>query len=371
MNIAPPAKHLVLSLFAVMIMQVTTYAHSQAWKEVGRNATADEVKAWDIDVRGDFKGLPQGSGTVQRGEEVWEGKCASCHGTFGESNSVFTPIVGGTTAEDIKTGRVAALATGDVAQRTTLMKLSKVSTLWDYINRAMPWNAPKTLTVEEVYSVTAYILNMGDIVPSDFTLSDKNIAEVQKKLPNRNGMVLHEDMWKANGKGDVQNVACMKDCPTEAKISSFLPDFARDAHGDLAKQNRLVGGTRGVKIETGKGGEDGNDKGAEKTDSMPKVAAASTNQSEAKNTGSNVKAHELVKANGCTACHGLTNKIVGPGFNEIANKYKGKADSEAYLTGKIKNGGAGVWGPIPMPPQPNVKENDVKEIAKWLISGAN
>ena len=70
-------------------------------------------------MRPDFKGLPPGSGSVQKGQKVWDDKCASCHGTFGESNEVFTPIVGGTTAEDIKRGRVKSLTAGE--QRTTLM----------------------------------------------------------------------------------------------------------------------------------------------------------------------------------------------------------------------------------------------------------
>ena len=65
---------------------------------VGRTATPAEIAAWDIDVRPDFKGLPKGSGSVAKGQEVWEAKCASCHGIFGESNEVFTPLVGGTTA---------------------------------------------------------------------------------------------------------------------------------------------------------------------------------------------------------------------------------------------------------------------------------
>ena len=116
------------------------------------------------------RGCPAGSGTVAKGMQVWEGKCASCHGTFGESNEVFTPIIGGTTKDDIKTGRVAALANGKQPQRTTIMKVPTVSTLWDYINRAMPWTAPKSLTTEEVYAVTAYLLNMAEIVPDDFTL---------------------------------------------------------------------------------------------------------------------------------------------------------------------------------------------------------
>ena len=81
-------------------------------------------KAWDIDVRADFKGLPAGSGSVAKGQDVWEAKCANCHGIFGESNEVFSPIVGGTTKDDVRTGRVANLLRPDYPQRTTLMKVS-------------------------------------------------------------------------------------------------------------------------------------------------------------------------------------------------------------------------------------------------------
>src|SRR5574343_53094 len=149
-------------------------APSESYPGIGRPATAKEVAAWDIDVRPDFKGLPKGSGSVALGQDVWEGKCAHCHGIFGESGEVFSPLVGGTTAEDIRTGRVANLTRQDFPGRTTLMKVATVSTLWDYINRAMPWTNPKTLSTEEVYAVTAFLLNLGGIVPDDFTLSDKN-----------------------------------------------------------------------------------------------------------------------------------------------------------------------------------------------------
>src|SRR5262252_589804 len=77
-----------------------TLAAGMTYEGVGRPATPAEIAAWDIDVRPDFKGLPPGSGSVQQGQKVWDAKCASCHGTFGESNEVFTPLVGGTTAED-------------------------------------------------------------------------------------------------------------------------------------------------------------------------------------------------------------------------------------------------------------------------------
>ncbi|MCC6812760.1 MAG: c-type cytochrome, partial [Rubrivivax sp.] len=71
---------------------------------IGRAATPKEVAAWDIDVRPDFKGLPPGSGSVARGQDLWEERCAVCHGVFGESNTIFSPLVGGTTADDVKTG---------------------------------------------------------------------------------------------------------------------------------------------------------------------------------------------------------------------------------------------------------------------------
>ena len=206
---------------------------------VGRVATAKEVSAWDIDVRPDFKGLPAGSGTVAKGQDVWESKCAHCHGVFGESGEVVRPLVGGTTAADIKSGHVANLTTPGYPGRTTLMKVPTLSTLWDYINRAMPWTAPKTLTTEEVYSATAFLLNLGGIVPDNFTLSDKNIKEVQERMPNRNGMTTAHAMWPGNEfsgakKADTSNVACMKNCAPDAKVASFFFFFFINAHGNFA-----------------------------------------------------------------------------------------------------------------------------------------
>ncbi|MFN3629156.1 MAG: c-type cytochrome, partial [Casimicrobiaceae bacterium] len=234
------------TLIAVALVALALPVEAQKFSGLGRPATPAEIKAWDIDVRPDFAGLPPGKGSVAKGQQVWEAKCESCHGIFGESNEVFTPIVGGTTKADMKEGRVANLKNEAYPQRTTLMKLSELSTLWDYINRAMPWNAPKSLTTEEVYGVVAYILHLGDIVPADFVLSNENIREVQKTLPNRNGTVFFPGMWSVDGKPDVQGSACMTDCKTEVKITSQLPDFARNAHGQLAEQMRLIGPFRGA-----------------------------------------------------------------------------------------------------------------------------
>ncbi len=352
--------------FAASLVVVAEFAHAQgaAYPGVGRAATAKEIKAWDIDVRPDFKGLPPGSGSVAKGMEVWEGKCASCHGIFGESNEVFSPIIGGTTKNDVKSGRVARLTDESFPGRTTMMKLPTVSTLWDYINRAMPWTQPKSLTVEEVYGVTAYILHLGEVLPADFVLSDKNIAEVQKLLPNRNGMTTEHAMWPGAGIGrrtpDVKALACMKDCGPAPTLASSLPEYARDAHGNLLEQNRPVGAQRGA--DTSRPAPAAGVQGA------PNPApAAPAPKPEASSAAA--AAIALTQKYACGACHGMDNKIVGPGFREIAKKYAGRADGLSYLAGKIKGGGAGVWGAIPMPAQ-TLGEADAKAIAQWLVDGA-
>ncbi len=303
---------------------------------VGRPATAAEIAAWDIDVRADFKGLPAGSGSVKQGEEVWEAKCTSCHGSFGESNAMFPPIAGGTTQKDIERGRVEALARPG-EQRTTLMKLSQVSALWDYINRAMPWNASKTLSANEVYALTGYILNLGRIVPDDFVLSDRNIADIQQRLPNRDGMMPAPGLWDAKGKGDVRNDACMRDCPAGARIVSQIPDFARGSHGDLAGQNRLVGPARGAAAAI----------------SAPATADL---------------VRPLAEKSGCLACHGARQRLVGPSLAEIAARYRTDAGAEQMLAAKIKAGGQGVWGNVPMPPNPQLQENEARTLVRWILT---
>jgi len=347
------------SLFALALATGAMAALAQAaYPGVGRTATPNEIQAWDIDVRPDFKGLPKGSGSVAKGQDVWEAKCASCHGVFGEANEVFSPLVGGTTQEDVKTGRVARLNDTSFPGRTTLMKVSTVSTLWDYINRAMPWNAPKSLSTDEVFAVTAYLLNMGGIVPDNFVLSDTTIAEAQHLLPNRNGVTTDHGLWPGKGNGakpDVKAVACMKDCAPEAKVASFLPDFARHNNGNLAEQQRLVGPQRGV------------DTTRAAPANLAAAAAAPAPRDAANGTGAVALA--LAQKSGCTACHGVDSRIVGPGFREIASKYAARGDGESYLAGKIKTGGQGIWGAIPMPPQ-TVPDSDIGVIAKWLADGA-
>ena len=332
-------------------------AQSNNYPGLGRTATAAELLAWDIDVRPDFKGLPPGSGSVAQGMLIWESKCASCHGVFGESNQFFAPLVGGTTAADIKSGRVARLTDPAFPSRTTLMKLAHLSTLWDYINRAMPWTAPKSLSSDEVYAVSAYLLNQGGIVPDEFVLSERNMQATQALLPNRKGLQHDHGLWPGaglgnGGKPDVKALACMKDCTPRPQLASTLPDFARNAHGNLADQNRLVGAQHGVDT-SGPGG----------APALPLKAKTKAPQSPGE------QALKLANQHSCMACHGLDSKLVGPGLREIAKKYAPQSDAVGYLTGKILAGGSGLWGAIPMPPQ-TLSEAEAKTIAEWLAAGA-
>lgn len=230
----------------LMLVLFSQPGFAETFPQIGRRATIAELAAWDIDVRPDFKGLPAGSGSVVQGQKVWESKCASCHGAFGESSEVFPLLVGGTTLADIERGRVAGLTAATETAKSTMMKLATASTLWDFIRRAMPFEAPKSLTIDEVYASTAYLLHLADIVPAVFTLTEQNIGQVQQRMPNRNGMTMAHGMHEVGGKPDVTSAACMKDCAVNEKSLSVLPATINGRNGNLANQNRPYGSVRGI-----------------------------------------------------------------------------------------------------------------------------
>ena len=376
------SSNVVLVLALLSALSLEAFAQVQKFEGIGRTATPAEIKAWDIDVRPDFKGLPKGAGSVSLGEQVWDGKCASCHGTFGESNQVFFQLVGFTTQKDVEKGHSGALQLGhDAPARTMSMKLSTLSTLWDYINRAMPWNAPKSLTADEVYGVTAYLLNLSNVLPDHFVLSDKNMAQVQDKLPNRSGMTIRHAMWpgrELNGvdglkaKPDTQGSACVKECKVSTSIVSQMPSYAMTAHGDLAEQNRTWGSVIG--LDTSKPIlENDTLKALPVVASQAAPSKASTDappKPVVKGALKTMDVMPVLQKNACTACHAVKTKVMGPAFKEVAKKYAERKDAAAYLASKIKSGGSGAWGTIPMPPMA-VSEAEAAKIALWLSQGAS
>lgn len=313
------------------------------WSTLGRAATPAEIAAWDIDVRPDGTGLPPGRGTVEEGREIYDAKCASCHGEFGESNQ-YLQLAGG----------VGSLAT-DNPVRTTGSKLNHATTLWDYINRAMPFQAPKSLSPDEVYALTAYVLHLNDILPEDAALDQESILAVQ--MPNRDGFTTDHGFMTRDGKADVSEPRCMTECASSVTVTSTLPDHARNAHGRLTDQMRTIGPVRGA--DTSRPAPPG----ALSAAALVRAAAGAPAQELR-------SAVALARKYACTACHGIADKVVGPAFRDVAARYSGKTEARGALMEKIRTGGGGVWGAIPMPGQPQVTDEDLAIIVDWVLAGA-
>ncbi|MFL6828239.1 MAG: c-type cytochrome, partial [Bradyrhizobium sp.] len=133
----------------------SSHNHKPGYFGYGQIATPEQIAGWDIDARGDDgAGLPPGKGTVERGSVVFAEQCAGCHGTFGEGEGRFPKLVGG-----------AGTLRNDRPELTVGSYWPFAPTLWDYINRAMPMGTPHTLSADDVYALTAYILNLNELVP--------------------------------------------------------------------------------------------------------------------------------------------------------------------------------------------------------------
>lgn len=143
---------------------------------VGKPASPDEIRARDITVLPDGTGLPAGHGTAAQGRALYEAKCASCHGERGQGSRDFPALTGG----------LGTLA-GPEPNPTVGSYWPYATTVWDYIHRAMPYQSPGSLTPDQVYSVTAYILYMNKIIGEHDELDNVTLPKV--KMPNRNGFV--------------------------------------------------------------------------------------------------------------------------------------------------------------------------------------
>lgn len=184
---------------------------------IGHPASDDLIKAWDIDIRPDGKGLPKGSGTAAEGEETYAMQCAHCHGDFGYGISGYPPLVGG------ETDKLHVQPVQGGPEKTVGSYWPYASTLWDYIHRAMPFGNAQSLTPDEVYGLTAYILNMNGIVEYEQELNQDTLAQV--KMPNEGGF--YEDP-----RPDVVGTPCMSDCRGEPEIVSNAKKVAVTPEGE-------------------------------------------------------------------------------------------------------------------------------------------
>jgi cytochrome c len=179
------------AMIVASLLSSLTGAAAQAPYGIGRTATPAEIGGWNIDVGRDGRGLPPGSGTVSHGHDVFAQQCAACHGDRGEGG-VGDRLVGGQ----------GTLATSKPV-RTVGSYWPYAPTLFDYIRRAMPQNAPESLSNDDVYAVSAYILHLNGLLPVDAEIDAKTLAAI--KMPNRN-------MFVGDSRPDVKNPACMSGC---------------------------------------------------------------------------------------------------------------------------------------------------------------
>ena len=171
----PTALALALTVGMPLLLALAGSALAQGRYGLGRLATEAEIAAWDIDIDRDGRGLPPGRGSVAQGRAVFEAQCASCHGARGEGG-IGDRLVGGR----------GTLASGK-PQKTVGSFWPYAPTLFDYIRRAMPMNAPQSLGADDLYAVSAYILNLNGIVPDAAVLDAGAMAAI--RMPNRDGFV--------------------------------------------------------------------------------------------------------------------------------------------------------------------------------------
>jgi cytochrome c len=194
--------------------------------KIGRTPTPEEIRGWDIDVRPDGQGLPEGKGTVAQGEKLFMDNCASCHGEFGEGSGRWPVLAGG-----------KGSLTSDSPVKTVGSYWPYASTVFDYVRHAMPYGNAESFKVDEYYALVAYVLYLNDVITDqDFELSNKNLAAI--KMPNEQGFVM-DDRASAE-KAFWQKDPCMKDCVAPVKIT------ARAAAIDVTPEDSKSGKSRGV-----------------------------------------------------------------------------------------------------------------------------
>ena len=174
---------------------------------LGRAATDEEVKGWNIDVPVDGEDAPAGSGTAADGEPIYDRACATCHGTFGEGKGRYPALMGGQGSLDTSN-----------PEKTVGSYWPYATTLWDYIHRTMPFGNAQSLSNDQTYAITAYVLYLNDIIGYEEKLNADNIAEVE--MPNRDGFV------RPDPRPDIEiGEPCMSDCADTVEIKNRATDI--------------------------------------------------------------------------------------------------------------------------------------------------
>lgn len=190
-DLASPRRVALGVLAASTCLMLSEVAFAQTSHGIGRAPSAAEIAAWNIDITPDGRNLPAGQGSVAHGKQVYDAQCASCHGAKGEG-AMGDRLAGG--AGTLNTARPV---------KTVGSYWPYATTLFDYIRRAMPLNAPQSMSNDDVYAVSAYVLHLNGLVPENTVLDGKGLTAV--RMPNRDGFV-------SDPRPDVRNADCKANC---------------------------------------------------------------------------------------------------------------------------------------------------------------
>ena len=317
----------------------------------GRMPTANEIKAWDIDALPDGSGLPEGEGSVELGDELYEAQCAVCHGDFGGGGQGYPQLTGGNQEKD-ENGVLKTLknqreyGNTDAPKRTIGTYWPVATTLFTYIRDAMPYAHPKSLTNDEVYAITAYLLAQNEIeidgeeMDEDYVLNKEKLAKVV--LPNKNGFYPNIDGPNA-----------------QEDIRAFFADRAKN----------IGSGTRCMKDCKDPGGQDGKTEAVlvkikyEMTDVSPPYAYAKDLPPK-KEGGTDHPGKENYEKS-CAVCH----KTDAMGAPAVGDNKAWKATLKKGLDKVYENSINGTGG---MPPKggTTLSDDKIKEIVDYMVEAS-
>jgi cytochrome c len=302
---------------------------------IGRVALPEEVTAWDIDVRPDGTGLPVGSGNVADGDELFQDGCAVCHGVFAEGVDNWPKLAGGTDTLD-----------REDPLKTVGSYWPYLSTVWDYVNRSMPFGNAQSLTADEVYAITAYILYSNDLVDDDFTLSNENFTEVV--LPNADGFFV--DDRDTTELPLFSQEPCMENCKDSVEITMRATVLDVTPDQTAAREAFQAEEAAEAAAEAAEAAEEA-PAAAPAAEATATAAPAATAPAAAPAAAGDldpalVAAGEKVFKK-CAACHqvgeGAQNKS-GPHLNDVMGRTLGGVEGFNYSKTIVEMGAAGtVW----------------------------
>lgn len=302
----------------------------------GRKPTKNEIKAWDIDVMPDGTGLPEGSGSVEEGDELYEEKCASCHFDFGAGGAGYPALQKGNAYEGVKSLKNQRTSPEvDAPRRVFGSYWPQASTLWWYIKTGMPHPAPLSLTDDEVYAITAYIIAINELKIDGEELDDEYVLDKKKflklKMPNEDGFEP-----KIDGKNGLENVR------------KYFNDFSNYGNGKRCMKNCFEGKPVITRIQ-----------GAGISDYEPPL---STERSMPKKKGGEIPGKKEYEAS-CSVCH-ATDAMGAPMVGD-------KKAWVAVLKKGIKQVHANAINGInAMPPKggTSLPDDKIKEIVDYMIT---